>query len=100
MRILGKKASPAVFKDSPSIVSINEAIKNTIIYNLIFLGLYYDLSKQWKKDKFILEMLPFVLFGTLLLDFVLRILEIIIDAKGFRYLAQSITLFFLTVLTT
>ncbi len=43
-------------------------------------------------------MAPFVLFGLLVLDFFLRIVEFIVGAKGFRYLAQAIIVFLLSML--
>ena len=45
-----------------------------------------------------LQMAPFVLFGLLVLDFCLRIVEFIVEAKGFRYLAQAVIVFLLGML--
>jgi hypothetical protein len=43
-------------------------------------------------------MSPFVLFGLLIFEFLLRLLEFAVGAKGFRYLAHSIVLFLLSTL--
>jgi hypothetical protein len=43
-------------------------------------------------------MSPFVLFGFFVFEFLLRLFEFIVGAKGFRYLAHSVILFLLGVL--
>ena len=60
--------------------------------------MYNYLLQNWKEDEFILHMSPFVLFGLLVLEFALRITEFIVGAKGFRYLAQAIIIFLLSML--
>lgn len=47
----------------------------------------------------VLELSPYIIFAGLIFDFVMRLFELLIGAKGFRYLPQAIILFFLTVLT-
>jgi hypothetical protein len=98
LRFITKKGLPAEKEDPPSIKSINEAIKNAIIYTSVLMGMYSYLLEHWKENLFILQMTPFVLFGLLLLDFSLRIVEFIVGGKGFRYLAQVIIFFLLTML--
>ena len=46
MRIFTKRSLPAEYQDPPSIVSMNECIKNTLIYVSIFMGLHFYLSKS------------------------------------------------------
>lgn len=74
-------------------------MKNAIIYNAIFMGLYYYLSLNWKKEAIVLEISPYIIFAGLIFDFFMRLFELLVGAKGFRYLPQAIVLFFLTTLT-
>lgn len=99
MRFFGNKASPALMQDPPAIISMNQAMKNTIVYNVIFMGLYYYLSQNWKKEAIVLEISPYIILGGLIFDLFMRFFEFLVGAKGFRYLPQAIILFFLTVLT-
>jgi len=49
LRVLYNRLTPAIGQDPKAIVSLNQALKNVIIYNAIFMGLYYYLSQNWKK---------------------------------------------------
>ena len=73
-------------------------MKNTIIYNAIFLGLYYHLSLNWKKEAMVLELSPYIIFAGLISDFVMRLFELWLGQKA-SDTYQAIILFFLTVLT-
>jgi len=99
LRIVTRKSSPAQYIDPPVIVSINQLIKNAVVYSLAFTGMYLYLAKNWKKENFMLQISPFVFLATILFEFALRLLEFLLDVKGIRYLAQSITLFLLFILT-
>lgn len=46
----------------------------------------------------VLELSPFIILGGLVFDLIMRLFELAIGAKGFRYLAQAIIVFFLLTL--